>query len=382
MFIKREIQRKLIQASLKFPLVALTGPRQSGKSTLVKNIFHKYQYISLEDIDNRNFAETDPRGFLETYDKPTIIDEVQKVPHLFSYLQTVVDKKNKPGQYILTGSQNFLLHYGISQSLAGRVAIYKLLPLSFAELKKSSFSFNKVEDYIYNGGYPAIFKNNINPAQWYPSYIETYIERDVRNMKQITNLSQFRNFVRLCAGRIGQIINLSDLARDTGITHNTAKSWLSVLEASYIIFFLPPFFKNFSKRIIKSPKLYFFDTGLTCSLLGINQKSQIETHYLKGNLFENFVVAEFMKKKYHNQLQREYYFWRDKTGREIDLLEIINGVAHAIEIKSAKTIASNFFDNLLFWQKLTKNKTKGTLIYGGEENQKRSMAEVISWKNL
>lgn len=382
MLIKREIEKRLIQSALKYPIVALTGPRQSGKTTLVKNIFNKYQYVSLEDLDNRIFAEKDPRGFLQTYDRPSIIDEVQKVPDLFSYLQTTVDKKGKPGQYILTGSQNFLLHQGISQSLAGRVAIHKLLPLSLSELKKTQYSFDKVEDYIYYGGYPSIFKNKINPSDWYPNYIETYVERDVRNIKQIADLSLFRNFVKLCAGRIGQIINLSDLARDTGISHNTAKAWLSVLETSFIIFFLPPYFKNFNKRIVKSPKLYFYDTGLACSLLGISKKYQLTTHYLKGNLFENLIVGEFIKNKFHRRLQADYYFWRDKAGREIDLLEIINGIIRPIEIKSAETIASDFFDNILFWQKLTKNTTKGMLIYSGSEHQKRTKVEIISWRMI
>lgn len=382
MYLKRDIEKKIIISAKKYPVIAIIGPRQSGKTTLAKNLFKNYQYISLEDLDNREFAEKDPRGFLETYSKKTIIDEVQKVPKLFSYLQTKVDSVNASGQYILTGSQNFLLHQGISQSLAGRVAIFRLFSLSFDELIKNKYFFNTVDDYIYSGGYPAIFKNKIEPADWYPNYIETYIERDLRNIKQITDLSAFRTFVKLCAGRVGQIVNLSDLGRDVGVSHNTIKSWLSILETSYIIFFLQPYYKNFNKRIIKSPKLYFYDTGLVCSLLGINDKKQIKTHYLKGNLFENFVISEFIKNKFNKNYQTDYYFWKDKTGREIDLLEIKNQKIKPIEIKSSMTINEDFFKNIKSWQKITKNKEKGILIYGGLESQKRSFVDILSWRDI
>lgn len=319
---------------------------------------------------------------MQTYERKTIIDEVQKVPKIFSYLQTKIDSVNASGQYILTGSQNFLFHQGISQSLAGRVAIFRLFSLSFDELIKNKYFFNTIDDYIYSGGYPAIFKNKIDPADWYPNYIETYIERDLRNIKQITDLSAFRTFVKLCAGRIGQIVNLSDLGRDVGVSHNTIKSWLSILETSYIIFFLQPYYKNFNKRIIKSPKLYFYDTGLVCSLLGINDKKQIKTHYLKGNLFENFIISEFIKNKFNKNYQSEYYFWKDKTGIELDLLEIKNQKIKPIEIKSSMTINEDFFKNIKSWQKITKNKEKGVLIYGGLESQKRSFVDILSWKDI
>lgn len=382
MYIKRDIEKKIILLAKKYPVITIIGPRQSGKTTLAKNLFKNYQYISLEDLDNREFAEKDPRGFLETYSKKTIIDEVQKVPKIFSYLQTKVDSVKAPGQYILTGSQNFLLHQGISQSLAGRVAIFRLFSLSFRELAKNKYFFNTIDDYIYYGGYPAIFKNKIEPADWYPNYIETYIERDLRNIKQITDLSAFRTFVKLCAGRVSQIVNFSDLGRDVGVSHNTIKSWLSILETSYIIFFLQPYYKNFNKRIIKSPKLYFYDTGLVASLLGISDKNQIFTHYLKGNLFENFIVSEFIKNKFNLSKNAEYYFWKDKTGREIDLLEIKNQNIIPIEIKSSMTINEDFFKNIKSWQKISKNKEKGILIYGGLESQKRSFVDVLSWKDI
>lgn len=382
MYIKRDIERQILLSSKKYPIIAITGPRQSGKTTLAKTLFKNYQYISLEDLDNRDFAEKDPRGFLETYSKKTIIDEVQKVPKIFSYLQTKVDAINMPGQYILTGSQNFLLHQGISQSLAGRVAIFRLLSLSYRELNKNKYFLKTIDEYLYYGGYPAIFKNKIEPSDWYPNYIETYIERDLRNIKQITDLSTFRSFIKLCAGRVGQIINFSDLGRDVGVSHNTIKSWLSILETSYIIFFLQPYYKNFNKRIIKSPKLYFYDTGLVSSLLGINNKNQIKTHYLKGNLFENFIVSQFLKNKFNKNCQAEYYFWKDKIGREIDLIEIKDQKLKPIEIKSSMTINEDFFKNIKSWQKISKNKEKGALIYAGLENQKRSFADVLSWKSI
>ncbi len=316
--ITRVISDKLKSLYRKFPVVSVVGPRQSGKTTLVKNVFPRLKYVSLEELDNREFALRDPRGFLSTYDNGAIIDEAQRVPDLFSYIQTEVDKKDSPGQFILTGSQNILLHENVSQTLAGRVAILRLLPFSLEELKNTPYGSWQSDRYIYTGFYPRIYDKKINPADWYPNYIQTYVEKDVRLMKNISDLNTFQKFIKLCAGRTGQILNLSSLGNECGITHNTAKSWLSILEAGYIIFLLKPYHKNFNKRLIKMPKLYFYDTGLACFLLGIQNTSQLATHYLRGSLFESFVLSELIKERFNKGIEPNCYYWRDKTGNEID----------------------------------------------------------------
>ena len=381
--IQRDLSKKLKSLSSKFPVVSVVGPRQSGKTTLVKYVFPNMRYVSLEDLDTREFASHDPKGFLATYNKGAVIDEIQRVPELFSYIQTVVDQKNKAGQFILTGSQNFLLQENLSQTLAGRTAILKLLPLSLNELKRSSYVLKESEEYIFKGFYPRIYDKKIHPSDWYPSYIQTYIERDVRLMKNITDLGAFQKFLKLCAGRTGQILNLSSLGNDCGISHNTAKAWLSVLESSYIIFLLKPYYKNFNKRLVKMPKLYFYDTGMASSLLGIQNKNQLKAHYLKGGLFESFVLAEIMKEQFNRGEEPRLYYWRDKTGNEIDgVLELFQSLMR-IEIKAGKTIGEEYFDGLNYWNKLTAAKDKNSfLVYNGEENQKRSVANVISWKNI
>jgi predicted AAA+ superfamily ATPase len=320
MIIKRVLENKLKQLRSKFPVISLTGPRQSGKTTLVKYAFDDMDYVSLEDPDTREFAQTDPRGFLAGYTKGVIIDEAQRVPDLFSYIQTIIDTHNKPGMFILTGSQNFLLDENISQTLSGRVAVLNLLPFSLEELAGTSFDLT-LSDYpraLFKGFYPRIYDFDLDPRDWYPGYVQTYLERDVRQIKNITDLGIFRRFMRLCAGRTGQILNLSSLAVDCGISHNTVKSWLSLLETSYIIFLLKPHFKNFRKRLVKMPKLYFFDPGLTCYLLGIENEKQVDTHFLKGSLLESVVIAEFFKYRLNRGREPNCYYWRDKTGHEID----------------------------------------------------------------
>lgn len=380
---ERELAKKIKYLATKFPVICVVGPRQSGKTTLVKNIFARMDYVSLEDLDNREFALRDPRGFLDTYKKGAIIDEAQRVPALFSYIQTKVDAQEKPGQYILTGSQNILLLENTAQTLAGRVAILKLLPLSLDELKKASFKLINSQTYLFKGFYPKIYAKRIAPTDWYPNYIQTYVEKDVRLIKNITDLNTFQKFVRLCAGRVGQILNLSSLAIDCGITHNTAKAWLSVLEASYLIFFLKPYYKNFNKRLIKMPKLYFYDTGLACSLLGIQNEAQLTTHYLKGSLFESFVLSEIMKAEFNKGREPACFYWRDKTGNEIDCLIEWSGTIYQIEIKSGKTITEDFFAGLKYWQRIAgRENTNPYLVYNGDENQTRSFAKVISWKNI
>ncbi len=377
--IRRDLEQYLKRSVNKFPVIGVIGPRQSGKTTLVKSVFPDFAYISLEDLDNRLFATEDPRGFLDTYSSPTILDEVQKVPSLFSYLQTKVDQKNVSGQYILTGSQHFLLHEKISQTLAGRIGLFTLLPFAVTELENAHITFETYDEYIFHGMYPRLYEKPVTPADWYPSYIQTYIERDIRDLKQVGNLSSFQTFVKLCAGRIGQLLNLSSLARDCGITHNTAKAWISLLETSFIIYLLRPYYENFGKRLVKMPKLYFFDTGLACSLLGLQQSKDVSTHYLKGSLFENFVLVEFLKTKYHNQNPVDYYFWRDKTGHEVDLLAIKGSTLRAIEIKAGKTIASDYFSDLLYFSKIqkTKKSLNNQIIYGGDITQYQKGVTIL-----
>jgi predicted AAA+ superfamily ATPase len=377
--IKRDIQDKIFQLAKKFPVIAVIGPRQSGKTTLVKKVFPEKEYVNLEEPDTRLFAQNDPRSFLSSKKAGLIIDEVQRVPDLFSYIQTNVDETKIPGSFILTGSHNFLMQEKISQTLAGRVAILTLLPFSLNEVRSNS-SQDDFSSYIFKGFYPPIYDQKIEPSDWYPNYIRTYLERDVRLMKNIPDLNSFTLFVKLCAGRIGQLLNLSSLAVEAGISVNTVKSWLSVLEASYIVFRLEPHFQNFNKRLVKMPKLYFYDTGLACSLLGIESENQISTHYLIGSLFENLVLSDLLKHKMNNGLNSNFYYWRDKLGREVDCL-IDSGLGKIIlEIKSGKTINEEFFSGLKFYKGLSGNENIFSyLIYGGEKEEARSAGNVLPW---
>ncbi|MFH1564471.1 MAG: ATP-binding protein [bacterium] len=382
MYIDRTLEKKIKQLAKTYPVVALTGPRQSGKTTMVKKIFSGKKYISLENLDNRAFAKNDPRGFLKTYKNGAVIDEAQNVPELFSYIQEIVDTNKKPGEFILTGSQNFLLMEKINQSLAGRIAITTLLPLSMEEISKKTKKL-QLNQLMLNGQYPIIYEKKIDANEWYQNYIKTYIERDVRLMKNITDLNLFQKFVKLCAGRIGQILNLTSIANDCGVSHNVIRGWISILEASYIIFLLHPYYENFNKRLIKMPKIYFYDTGLAASLLGIEDKDKFDINPFKGGLFESFVISEIMKKEYNKGRTPNIYFWRDKTGHEIDCLYENKRKKYAIEIKSAKTINSDFFDNLNYLQKISKNNfTNSVLIYGGNEKQNRNDATVLGWNNF
>jgi len=377
--IKRNLQKKLIYLSKKFPVITLTGPRQSGKTTLVKNSFPKKKYISLEDSDNRIFATEDPRGFLQTYEN-AIIDEAQKVPDLFSYIQTKVDEKNIPGQYILTGSQNFLLFEKITQSLAGRVAVLKLLPFSYSELENSTII--NYEYYLYNGFYPRIYDMKIQPEDFYPNYIQTYIERDVRMIRNIGDLGKFQLFLKLCAGRVGQLLNISSLANECGISRTTTSAWISILEASYIIFLLKPHHKNFNKRLVKMPKLYFYDTGLVSYLLGIRSIEQITTHYSRGALFESFIISEFFKKIYNLGREPNFYFWRDKIGNEVDVIIEKGEDLIPIEIKSGRTITKDYFKGLNYWKKISDFTSKGIVIFGGTTTQQREKNNILPWNKM
>ena len=369
---------KVIRKLLKYyPAIILTGPRQSGKTTLSKYIFPKKTYVSLENPDTREFAETDPRAFLEKYKSGAVFDEVQNCPYLFSYLQEIIDENNKPGRFILTCSQQFKLHTQISQSLAGRVALVQLLPFSYSELYNNKNP--QLDKVLFNGMYPPIHDRKLDPSIWYANYMQTYIERDVRKLINIRDLCAFQRFVRLCAGRTGQLLNLSNLAVDAGITHNTAKAWISILEASYIIFLLQPHHINFNKRIIKTPKLYFYDTGLASWLLSIQNTEQIFNHHARGALFETMIISEMIKERFNKALTSNLFFWRDRSGNEIDVIIEESDLLIPAEIKSGQTINADFFKGLKYWEKLTETK-ESYLIYGGEENYKREGINIRSWR--
>lgn len=378
--ITRIMQEKLIDLAGKYPVVSVIGPRQSGKTTLVRATFPEKRYLSLEDPDTREFAQSDPRGFLTTHSDSVILDEVQRVPQLFSYIQTIVDRGQQSGQFVLTGSNNYLLQENLSQTLAGRVAILKLLPLSIEEIVNAGYQTNNYEEYIFKGLYPRIYDHLLNPEIWYANYIQTYIERDVRLIKNISDIGAFQRFIKLCAGRIGQLLNLSSLGNDCGISHNTAKSWLSILESSFIVFLLQPHYENFSKRLVKQPKIYFYDPGLAASLLGIESEGQLNTHYLKGGLFESFIIAELTKYRFNRSLEPQIYFWRDNKGSEVDCIIEFQNSLIPVEIKAGKTINLDYFKMLSYWSSLAAGKAGSSfLIYGGNESQRRSHAYVIGW---
>jgi len=366
--IYREAEKELQLLSAQFKAVAVTGPRQSGKTTLVKNVFKEKAYVNLENPDLRQFAREDPRGFLSNYPDGAILDEVQRVPELFSYLQQILDEKEQNGLFILTGSNNFLLNSNISQSLAGRVGYLFLLPLDIGEINPGANMSNQL---IFKGGYPEIYQKDIDPKKYYDNYIRTYVERDVRLLKNITDLYTFERFLRLCAGRTGQLLNMSSLAADVGVDVKTIGSWLGVLEASFIAFRLYPYHENYNKRIVKMPKLYFYDTGLASALMGIEDVSQLTIHPLRGGLFENLVVVDFLKRLYNNGKQNNLYFWRDNIGNEVDLLIKKGANRYPVEIKSAQTISDEFFKGIRYWNKLT-NTEGGYLVYAGDMLQKRS----------
>lgn len=380
--IERAITPKLIEFTKKFPIVSLTGPRQSGKTTLLKHILPDYRYVSLENPDNRNFAIDDPNGFLKTYNQFVIFDEVQRVPELFSYIQTKVDEDKIMGQYILSGSQNFLLLSQISQTLAGRVAVLKLLPFSYAELKNANLLSENIAINIFKGTYPATYDRQLKSDEFYPNYLETYIQRDVRNILDIKDLRSFQTFVKLCAGRIGQPLNLSSLANDCGISSPTAKAWLSILESSFVVFTLSPYYQNFSKRLIKSPKLYFYDTGLACHLLNMTEAEQVETYYQRGSLFENAIISEIMKNRLNQAKNQTLYFWQDSNKNEVDLLEEIGQEINLFEMKYSMTITKEHLKNLRLFRDISKIEGENYLIYAGEDSQIRSEGKVESWKKV
>jgi predicted AAA+ superfamily ATPase len=381
--IYREATEKLKQLSSQFKAVAIIGPRQSGKTTLVRAVFSGKPYVSLENPDNRNYALQDPRGFLGNYPDGAILDEVQRTPDLFSYLQGILDEKNEPGLFILTGSNNFLLQQNITQSLAGRIAYLELLPFSLLELSHDNIlASDHLDELMLRGFYPPLHVGNILPEDWYANYLRTYIERDVRQIKNVTDLIIFERFMRLLAGRTGQEINFTALAVEAGTDVKTVQSWVGVLESSFIIYLLRPLYKNYNKTLTKRPKVYFHDTGLACSLMGITTPQQLNIHPLRGSIFETFIVSELVKKRTNAGKRINLFYWRDKTGYEIDVI-IDNALSLLpVEIKSGKTITSEFFRNMLYWLKLSGEKS-GYVLYAGDQEQKRSTGiTVAGWERL
>ncbi|NOZ45985.1 MAG: ATP-binding protein, partial [Chlorobi bacterium] len=346
--IHRIAEKELTILASQFKAVAVIGPRQSGKTTLVKKVFASKPYVSLENPDMRNFALEDPKGFLSNYPEGAVLDEVQRVPEIFSYLQQILDDKNISGQFILTGSNNFLLQENIAQSLAGRVGYLFLLPLSLNEIPEK-LNANAL---LFKGFYPALYQTKIDTSRFYANYIRTYVERDVRLIKNITDLYTFERFIKLCAGRIGNLLNMSSLAVEVGVDVKTIDAWLAVLETSFIIFRLNPYHENFNKRIVKMPKIYFYDTGLASALLGIENESQLMLHPQRGNLFENMIVGDFLKRRYNKGQLHNLYFWRNNTGNEIDLIWVSSNKKIPIEIKSGQTITSEYFKGINYWNKL------------------------------
>lgn len=392
--IKRFLESYLHRDAGLYPVLTLTGPRQSGKTTLARAAFCDHRYISLELIDSRRFAREDPRGFLAQFDGSVILDEVQHAPDLLSYIQGVVDEDPSPGRFILTGSHNFLLMRSVSQTLAGRCAILNLLPFSRAELEGHTQSEPTSPAALFanrntgldlwqtlrTGFYPRIHDRRIPPEVWLADYLQTYIERDVRSLSNVGDLEAFGRFLSLCAGRAAQLLNYSSLASDCGVSVDTARRWISVLKTSFILFLLSPHHRNFNKRLVKSPKLYFFDTGLLCQLLGIREAGQIITHPLRGAVFENYVIAEVAKAYLHHRRTPPLFFWRDRTGHEIDLLIEEADKLFPVEIKSSQTVSGDMLDGLQWWLSLSGQPAQSaTLVYAGGEAFTRARISVRPW---
>lgn len=380
--IQRALRSAVYNQANKFPFVAVTGPRQSGKTTLVRSLFDDYRYVNFEQFDLRSYANDDPKGFISEYSSKVILDEIQHVPELLSWLQVHSDERNVPGDYILTGSQNFSLMQQVSQSLAGRVAMFNLLPFSIDELNKADIVRDESwTELAFKGGYPRIYDFSIEPTNFYPSYEQTYIERDVRSIKNVGDLSTFRSFLKLLAGRTGKELNLSGIGSDIGVSYKTVQKWISVLEASFIVFRLPPFYKNFNKRIIKSPKIYFYDTGLLCHLLGITSASDLKIHFAKGELFENLAILEIMKHYLNRGIKKDLYYWKDSNHNEVDLLLEERDTINAIEIKSSSTFHSSFFKQLFNLGKVIPDLRK-ILLFGDNVSYVRNGVQLSSVFNI
>ena len=378
----RDITSAVLRMKDKYPVLALTGPRQSGKTTLLQQMFREFRYVSLENPDMLTFATEDPNGFLKEFDQHVIFDEIQRAPHLFSYIQTTVDQSGIMGQYILSGSQNFHLLRSITQSLAGRVAIFRLFPFDFNELKSAEWILKDPFEQLIKGFYPALYSRKIESDFFYSNYLETYIRRDVTDLVNIRDYDSFNRFLSLCANRAGQLLNLNSMAKDSNISQPTAKAWLTALENSYIIFRLNPYYNNFTKRIIKTPKLYFYDTGLLSYLLKINSTSRLKLDKQKGHLFENMIIAEYVKQIHHNLANIDVSFWRDSAGREIDLIALTPENRLLIEIKATETIMPDMFKNINYYSVLSKwDDARKILVHAGDFRQHRTAGEIIPWSD-
>jgi uncharacterized protein len=370
------------QALTQFRALCITGPRQSGKTTLSKLLFKDKPYVNFENPSVQHEAELNPETFLNKYKTGAVFDEVQRVPHIFRYLQEILDNNTKRGQFILTGSNNFLLHEQVSQSLAGRAGYLSLLPFSYAELVKGKLAAKDVNKHILTGGYPEIWNEQLQPGTWLNSYVQTYVQRDVRLLRNITNLAAFNKFIYLCANFAGQILNRDELAKQTGVDTKTILAWLGLLENSYIIYLLQPWYNNMKKRIVKSPKLYFYDTGLLCHLLGIKSNTALQKHPAYGSIFENWVITEIRKNNFNAGLNEGMYYFRDNVGNEVDLISEREGEPLAIEIKSSIKVNSNMLRGLQFWQK-NQPKSSCILLYGGNENKMATETiNIASWKEV
>lgn len=380
MLIKRELNAELKINAKQYPVVTVTGPRQSGKTTLVKKHFPKHQYYNLEEPDVREIAQADPRGFLSADNKGLILDEIQRVPELLSYIQGIVDKTKKRGQFILTGSRNFELMETVTQSLAGRTALLCLLPLSINELKTTHTPYT-VDQYLLKGFYPRVHAENLDPTKAYRNYYQTYIERDLKALIHLRDLNYFQKFVRLCAGRVGQIFNASALASEVGVSVPTINSWISILQESYVVFLLQPYYSNIRKRLTKSPKLYFYDGGLAAYLLGIENETQMSRDPLRGALFENMVVMELVKYRFNRGQDHNLYFFRDERHHEIDVVIKTGNTLAGVEIKSSATFHADFLKGLKYFEKLFKSKVaRSVVIHAGEEHRGKEFT-VLNYEN-
>ncbi len=378
--INREAATELKKLAKQYKAIAIVGPRQSGKTTLVRQVFYDKPYVSLENPDIRAFALEDPKGFLRQYSGGAILDEIQRVPQIFSYLQQILDENTETSQFILTGSNNFLLQQNITQSLAGRVAYINLLPFTVGELEGSMPK--TLNEILYKGFYPPLYDRPFEIKKWFSNYIRTYVERDVRQLKGIENLVVFERFLRLCASRIGQLLNKNSLAVEVGVDNKTIESWIGLLEASFIVYRLKPHHRNFNKRIVKMPKLYFYDVGLAAALLGIQNPEQLDLHPLKGSLFENLVVIELLKNRYNSGKTDNLYFWRNNAGNELDLILDNGPTLTPVEIKIGQTITKDYFKGLIYWNGLS-NTNAGYVVYAGEEYQNRSKGiEVVPYTKI
>jgi uncharacterized protein len=378
----RAASKKLKQLATKFPVIGLLGPRQSGKTTLAKELFPKKPYVSFENQDTVLLAIRDPRAFLSAYKNGAVFDEIQRAPQLLSYLQELVDAhKKKAGLFVITGSQNLLLLETITQTLAGRIAFIQLLPFSLAELHDSSFGKQTIDSFLFKGGYPRLYQQRISPTDYYPNYLLTYVERDVRQIKNISNLALFQRFLKICATRTGQQLNYSAISNDCGIDQKTVLKWLGILEASFIAFRLQPYYNNLGKRLLQMPKLYFYDTGLCSSLLEIENEKQMTNHPLRGALMENLMIIELLKSRLNRGLRSNLFYWRDRTGNEIDLLLDQSDAVVPVEIKSSTTFHLDFLKGIRYWQKLNPKLKTSYLVFNGKDGHVEK-TKILNWRSI